>query len=270
MNYVIDLPMENDPIPIRLRALRKRAGLSMADMIKALGLKTTSGYQHYEKPAGGFSKSALPLDFTRKIAAVLIGKGTPPVTEDEVWALAGLDHAPAAHAVEGTGRLTLTPAADMAHTPAVPAPVVPTPVVPTPADMPRDLPVYGTAAGSVSGAMQADMTQAVDLVKRPPALAGAREAYALYVVGDSMAPRFTDGELVIVHPRRPVHPGDDVIIQMKNHDAAPVEVMIKRLVRRTEKALHVRQLKDGAHIEIKMSVVKAVHKVLTVGDLLGI
>ena len=42
--------MADIPVTARLKGLRGRAGVSMAEAAKALGHKTPSGYQHYEDP----------------------------------------------------------------------------------------------------------------------------------------------------------------------------------------------------------------------------
>jgi len=75
--------------------------------------------------------------------------------------------------------------------------------------MPRNLPVYGCARGGVDGSFEMN-GQGMDYVERPPSLAGARNAYAVYVQGDSMSPRFEAGWLLHVNPNRPVRRGDNV------------------------------------------------------------
>ena len=44
----------------------------------------------------------------------------------------------------------------------------------------------------------------IDMVDRPASLAGVPNAYAVYVVGASMEPRYYPGELVHVHPGKPL------------------------------------------------------------------
>jgi transcriptional regulator with XRE-family HTH domain len=76
------------PVALRLKRLRERAGLTMADMAHAAGYKTASGYQRYEDP-GQFTKKYIPLELTERLMPVLSGKGEPPIHPDEVMALAG-------------------------------------------------------------------------------------------------------------------------------------------------------------------------------------
>ena len=47
----------------------------------------------------------------------------------------------------------------------------------------------------------------IDIVPPPASLAGVPNAYAVYVVGASMEPRYYQGELVMIHPGKPVTAG---------------------------------------------------------------
>lgn len=71
----------------RLRALRLRTGMSMAEMAKALDLPAASSYQYWEADAKGRYFTA---DRVHKLAAVLVGRGEPPITKAEVLELGGL------------------------------------------------------------------------------------------------------------------------------------------------------------------------------------
>lgn len=75
------------PITLRLKELRERADVSMDALAKAAGYAGASSYQRYEDPAL-FLKPYLPLQLVMAIAPALAGKGEPPVTADEVYALA--------------------------------------------------------------------------------------------------------------------------------------------------------------------------------------
>lgn len=144
--------------------------------------------------------------------------------------------------------------------------------IPAVATMPRDVPVFGTASGSAMGAEQGawQMTSdPVDYVRRAPGLATARDAYALYVENDSMEPRFPPGELVFIHPGRPVRSGDVVVIQTQNAEHAQLETYIKILVRRANGDVVCRQYNPNAEIRFKASTVISVHRVLTMAEVLG-
>lgn len=78
------------------------------------------------------------------------------------------------------------------------------------APAPRDLPVYGSVRGGDGEAL--DISSTVDWIARPASLVGVRDARAAYVVGDSMEPRFSQGEIVQLHPRRPPSRESDVVV----------------------------------------------------------
>lgn len=155
--------------------------------------------------------------------------------------------------------------------PGAPRPEIrPAPIpAPIPAGLPSDVPVMGTAAGSLAGAFRFD-DGVVDYVRRPPGLASARDVYAIYIEGESMIPEHRPGDLRFVSPHRPPHIGDTVIVQVRNHEHAPVEAYIKHLVRRTAEWLVLAQLNQPAEIKIRPATVIALHKVLTVNELFGV
>lgn len=76
-------------ITARLRALRKRAGFSMETLAHRVGYRAASGYQRYES-AEHYHKPFLPTDLVHSLMQVLVGRGTPPITQTEVLELAGL------------------------------------------------------------------------------------------------------------------------------------------------------------------------------------
>lgn len=145
--------------------------------------------------------------------------------------------------------------------------------VPLIGEMPRNLPVYGTARGSlVDGVEGIDVfsTMAVDYVRRPPALMNVPDAYAIFVNGDSMEPEHPHGALRMVHPHRPVSPGDSVIVQTKHWDHAPSQHYIKKYRRKSADRIVLEQLNPPARIEIPMKFVVAMHKVMDMNDLFGV
>jgi SOS-response transcriptional repressor LexA len=80
--------MLTSPAAAQLKRIRERSGLSMADVAKAIGFRGASSYQRYED-SGLFTKKYLPLDLAEKLARILAGRGIPPITSEEVMALAG-------------------------------------------------------------------------------------------------------------------------------------------------------------------------------------
>jgi len=134
----------------------------------------------------------------------------------------------------------------------------------------RNLPVMGTAAGSLGkGAFRIE-GGVIDYVLRPEVLRAVKDAYGIYVEGDSMDPAHPHGELRIVHPHRPCQIGDTVIIVARFTEDGPAEAWIKRLVRRSGQKVIVEQFNPKATIEFERDYIVSCHKVLTLNDLLGI
>lgn len=134
--------------------------------------------------------------------------------------------------------------------------------------MQRNLPVLGTAAGSMAGAFQFD-GGVIDYVMRPPALAHVKDAYAIYVRGSSMEPAHPDGELRFAHPHRPPQIGDDVVIVARYTAEGPMEAFIKRLAKRTSTTIEVEQFNPPARLIFNRDYIQTLHKVLTMSDLFG-
>lgn len=142
--------------------------------------------------------------------------------------------------------------------------------VPLPSEMPRDLPVLGTAAGARSESEGAVVMGGgpVEFLRRPAVLQGVQDAYVVYIVNDSMEPAFPHGEAACVHPHRPVKPGDNVVIQVRD-EAGDTYAYVKVLVRRTATDVVCRQHNPAREISFPRASVVSIHKILTVAELIG-
>lgn len=142
--------------------------------------------------------------------------------------------------------------------------------------LPR-LPLVGSAiGGAFDEAEHVELTELVlgevlDHLPRPERLAGDRKAYALTIVGESMAPRFEPGEVALVSPQQPVAIGDDVIVQLRSqpgdgadpdHADRVTMVLIKRLVKRSARDLTLRQFNPETVFKVPIAQVAATHKVV--------
>lgn len=133
---------------------------------------------------------------------------------------------------------------------------------------PADIPVYGVVAGGTDAEFHLN-GEVISRVRRPPAIEGLKEVYALHVVGSSMHPRFKDGELVYVQRRTP-HIGDDVVLQLRGLDAAsPDRGFIKYLIRRSASVIVCGQYNPGLEIEYAREEIISVDRVIPWHELLG-
>jgi len=103
----------------------------------------------------------------------------------------------------------------------------------------------------------------IDMVDRPAALAGVPSAYGVYVVGGSMEPRYYPGELVLIHPGKPVTLGAFVLVQKKpKHDGDPPLAVIKRLIKRTASRITLEQFNPAKSFDIKSDDIVSIHRVV--------
>lgn len=140
---------------------------------------------------------------------------------------------------------------------------IPSNVEPAPAQEPllgrADLPVYASAEG---GEGETIVTyEPVDYISRPSMLEHVRDAFAVYAVNDSMAPRFESGDLLLVNPSKPVRPGNDVLIVL-SQDGIEHSMLVKRLVRRTKKSVVVRQYNPDREFEIDANKVMQLMRIV--------
>lgn len=127
------------------------------------------------------------------------------------------------------------------------------------------VPVYGQAAGGPDGQFVLNGNKVADILA-PSSLAGVRGAYAVYVIGDSMVPRYESGETVFVNPRLPVRKGDYVVAQIAGDDGAAPEAFVKRFVSRDDKTLRLEQLNPPKPLKFHTQRVVSVHRIIMGGD----
>ncbi len=128
---------------------------------------------------------------------------------------------------------------------------------PIPPPGPRDLAVRGHAKGGTSGAYFFEQGVVQAYVERPWFLMGVPTAYAVYIQNDSMEPVFRHGHLAYVNPSVPPSPGDDVVIHLKDGQG-----FVKRLVRRTARALIAEQFNPVRQLEWPSDSVDTVHLIV--------
>jgi phage repressor protein C with HTH and peptisase S24 domain len=227
----------------RLKMLRERAGLSMRAVSEALGW-TLTRYQHYEDR---YRRKYLPLELARQLGDLFAQRGVPAA---DVLALAGVDAAPreaesessaAATAVSGRGLFQVRP-------------------LDQPASPPRDLPVMGAVKGGAEG-FYFNEGEAKEFVVRPPALGGVSNAFALYVDGESMEPRYYAGEMLYVNPNRPITRGCFVAVEMDDGQG-----LIKQFVRRNDDHLVLAQFNPPKEIRLPVAQVKRIYRITGSGE----
>lgn len=133
---------------------------------------------------------------------------------------------------------------------------------PVPQLSPQRIPVYGRAVGGDDGRFLFN-GEIIDTVLTPPGLENVPGAYAVYVSGDSMYPRFEDGETVWVHPRRPPKKNDDVVVQLHPaEEGEPAEGYVKRFLGWTPSQLRLLEFNPMREFEIDRKLVKEVQVIV--------
>lgn len=104
----------------------------------------------------------------------------------------------------------------------------------------------------------------------PASLEAVRNAYAVYVHGESMLPRYEPGEVVFVNPNRPVRPGDYVVVQIQDGPNAEISAYVKKFVSKSSKELVLEQLNPprghDKFMRFPVRSVKAMHRILRGGE----
>jgi phage repressor protein C with HTH and peptisase S24 domain len=86
-----------------------------------------------------------------------------------------------------------------------------------------------------------------------------RDAYAIYMVGDSMEPRYNQGWLLHVNPFKPAIRGRDVVVYKKDQ-----AVLIKQFVGWNGDTLVLRQLNPDETLRIPRGDVVECHLIVGV------
>ena len=96
---------------------------------------------------------------------------------------------------------------------------------------------------------------------RPSNLSGVRGAYAIYMSGDAMEPRYQQGWLLHVNPFKPPIRGRDVVVYKKNK-----AVLIKQYVGWDKDTLVLRQLNPAREIKVPREEVGDCHLIVGVNQ----
>lgn len=140
------------------------------------------------------------------------------------------------------------------------------PAPPKPQNAPRALPSGGLAPdlipvrSAARGGLEQEMfleDGPIDYTARPPCLAQVRDAYALYVVGDSMVPRYRPGMLLFINPHRPARRESGVVVVKRDS-----VVLIKEYLELKEDRLILHQHNPDCILEILRTEIASFHCVV--------
>jgi len=135
-------------------------------------------------------------------------------------------------------------------------------------DTTKRIPVYGQAVGGENGEFPMNGTILFDVLC-PPQLQGVNEAYAIMVSGDSMYPRYRDGEIVYVDPTRRVRKDDFVVAQIAANEYSDLpHGFVKMFCKHNINELVLEQFNPPRKLHFPHSQVVSVHYIAMSGDAL--
>lgn len=265
--------MTENTIGATLAAMRERAGMTLAEIAASAGYRGPSSVQMMFSP--DYSVPALSWSVANKLARALVGKGNPPISLSEIHRLCYTDEQWMPKEPRASNDLAHGYSERFRTSPDAPS-------VPTPRT--RDIPVFGTAlaadlefddvgTGQLVEQTVFEMGEVIAYARRPAGIYPEADAYALYVSGSSMEPRYRPGDPIFVDAKRPPAIGDDVIVQLNAQvDGEPeiVAGLIKTLVRRTGSYLELEQYHPELRFRVPMSRVTRLHRVVPTKELFGI
>ena len=126
------------------------------------------------------------------------------------------------------------------------------------------IPVYGQAVGGVDGQFQMNGSILYH-VMAPPQIAEIAGAYGVQISGDSMFPRYEDGEIAFVDPCRRVKKGDYVVAQIQFDEHEPPHAYVKRFVRHNSEELVLSQFNPAKELSFDSEQVVSVHFIALAG-----
>ncbi|MBP2228019.1 phage repressor protein C with HTH and peptisase S24 domain [Azospirillum agricola] len=210
-----------------MRELRQAAGLSQEKLAELAG---TSQPQINKLETG---QRKMTVDWAVKLAQPL---GVEPTV------LLGLDPAP--------------PAAAPARPRTAPPPLL-RPMPSPPAAVAEPMPVRAAARGGVDQEMFLE-DGPIDWVAKPDYLKNARDPYAMYVVGESMMPRFRPAQLLHVNPHKPPAAGSGVVVVKRSK-----AVLVKEFVRRLPDGIVLREYQpDDREFTVADTELDTIHTVV--------
>lgn len=140
-----------------------------------------------------------------------------------------------------------------------------------PTSFPKDVPVLYTALSSESSRFLIG-DRAIDYVRRPPGIANAEGVASIYVVDDSMSPRFRPGELVYLSSTRPPAKGEYVVVELNTAEKTPTEwpAEIREFVSWTPTSAVCLMYNPSRQVEIPRDSIRRVWRVIPWNEVIGL
>lgn len=265
-----------ETIGSKLIALRKRSGMSLREVAQGMGRAGVSSVQRYFDP---LFNQPLRTSVAMDLAEAMVDRGDPPIRHEEFIELTDYQKLMEAATAEATATAIRLKELGRQYN----AQPVVSAAPPTLRGQPKDVPAYASAMAAdltfdsdnngpePVEMMTFQMSDVVTYVRRPPGIDNDRAVYVVYVSGESMFPRYKQGDPVFVDPKRPPAIGDDVVVQLTAGDESEEVVvgLIKTLAKRTSTHLELEQYEPRIRFSVPVSKVARVHRVIPWAECFG-
>lgn len=128
----------------------------------------------------------------------------------------------------------------------------------------REIPVYGQAVAGVDGEFLMNGNVLFHAFA-PPNVVAIENAYGVRVSGESMKPRYLDGEVVFVDPSRTPRRDDYVVVQVMEDEHSEPWAYVKQFVRHNNRELVLTQHNPPKEMVFDHARVVSVHVVVMAG-----
>jgi len=120
----------------------------------------------------------------------------------------------------------------------------------------KDLPIHGRAQGGEEGNLSIE-EHPIDWTFRPADLQGVQGAFAVFVTGESMEPKYKNQDLAYIHPKLRPLPGRYVLIETNTHGS-----FIKRFEGWRKDQLVVRQYNPEKNLYFERQEIRSLMTVI--------
>lgn len=245
--------MRMDDSNIRLQEARKRAGFkTAADAIRRFGWKPST-YRSHEN-----GQTPVPPDVAKDYARAY--------EVSPAWLLYGAEaHDKVTGSVKDSGLtqpervdnganrtvLDERPTEGFLGSPSA------TPKFPALPYSDRRIPVLGLGLGGERGSFILN-GKTINYVPCPPGLEHVPDVFAIYAAGDSMEPRYFEGELLYIDPNPTPKMNDFVLIEMQSKDGEPGDGFIKWFKGFTPTQIKLEQFNPPEKFNLKRDKIKKI------------
>lgn len=240
-----------------LLAIKAHTGRSLAQIAKDAGYAGRSSAQAFFRE--DYNPTSLPLEVANRLIPALSGHGDPKVQPEDILRLVNIPFEDGD--LQSRQGVPNSEAAEQKNaSPTIP--IYSQTIFDNSSDA-RTWPVDSVISGL-------DLDAPIDWFFKPRPLKLTSGLYGLYVGIDSMAPRFESGDVILLDPRRPAKPGEDVLVFLKypagRGGLRPV--ILARLVGKDAGRLDLTQFNPTVRFEVEMIDVARIHRVFSTVELL--